>query len=153
VFRGDGSLEHLSVAQLDAGMGNDWASGTVAMHYRAKSGGWTRKELESSLAADADFDLFDGMLRNVSLGLPANPLRARRFSGTLGFKNDTFTISAGKLQTPSGIYQVSGTALIDKKLNITLVRDGSHAFEITGTLGTPKVVVVSRPQTQAALTK
>jgi hypothetical protein len=52
-----------------------------------------------------------------------------------------------------GIYQVSGTALVDSKLNIKLVRDSAHAFDITGTLGAPRVVPASRPQTEAALTK
>jgi hypothetical protein len=52
-----------------------------------------------------------------------------------------------------GIYQVSGTVLVDSNLNIKLVRDGSHSFDITGTLGAPRVITVSHPQTEAALTK
>jgi hypothetical protein len=33
-----------------------------------------------------------------------------------------------------------------------VIRDGSHAFGITGTVGAPRVVLLSGPETQAALT-
>jgi hypothetical protein len=152
VFRGAGSVERISMSQLATAMGDDWASGTAGLHYRAKTLGWTGAELASNLVADADFDLRDGALPHISLAAGSDPLRIRRFSGQLALQNGEFSINTGILQTPGSIYKVSGTALIDKKLNVTLVRNGSHAFEITGTLAAPKVMVILRPQTQAALT-
>ncbi|HJS98560.1 MAG TPA: hypothetical protein VJ756_05665, partial [Terriglobales bacterium] len=94
----------------------------------------------------------DGVMRHLSLGA-AKPLRLRRFTGRLALENGEFTLSTGKLLASDGIYEVSGTALLDSKLNIKLVRDSSHSFDINGTLGAPRVTAVSHPQTEAALTK
>ena len=95
----------------------------------------------------------DGVLRHLTLTTGAQPLRLRRFTGHLALNRGEFTLAAGKLQALDGIYQVSGTALLDSKLNIKLVRDSSHSFDITGTLGAPRVTLLPHPQSEAALTK
>jgi hypothetical protein len=109
--------------------------------------------LAASLASSTDFDVRDGVMRHLSLGTAAKPLRLRRFTGRLTLDKGEFTLSTGKLQALDGIYQVSGTALLDSKLNMKLVRDSSHSFDVTGTLGAPRVTAVPHPQTEAALTK
>jgi hypothetical protein len=153
VYRGMGTVEHAALGQLAQAMGDDWASGTASLQFRLSAAGWSKAELGPSLVATTDFDLHDGVLRHVALTSDAKPLRIRRFTGHLALKNGEFTVTAGKLQALDGIYEVSGTALLDSKLNIKLVRDSSHSFDITGTLGAPRVVPVSRPQTEAALSR
>ena len=153
VYSGSGTLDHAALAQLAQAMGDDWANGTVSLNYRLSAGGWSKADLRASLVSATDFDLRDGMLRHVTLSSDAKPLRVRRFTGHLALKNGEFTVAAGKLLTPDGIYQVSGTALLDSKLNIKLVRDSSHSFDITGTLGAPRVTAVPHPQTEAALSR
>ncbi|MGE5205978.1 MAG: AsmA family protein [Chlamydiota bacterium] len=153
VYSGTGALNHAALAQAAQTMGDDWASGKLALQYRLRAAGWSKTDLKDSLASTAEFDLRDGELRHLSLAPGAKPLRLHRFTGQLALKNGEFTLDAGKLLALDGIYQVSGTALLDSKLNIKLVRDGSHSFDITGTLGAPRVTVVSHPQTEAALSK
>lgn len=153
VYSGVGTLQHAALAQLAQAMGDDWASGNLSLRYRLRAAGWNQNELQSSLFSDTGFDLQNGVLRHLSLTAGAKPLRMRHFSGQLLLKNGEFRLDAGKLQTSDGIYQVSGTALLDSKLNIKLVRDPAHSFAVTGTLGAPKVVPVPRPQTEAALSQ
>ncbi|HEU5336858.1 MAG TPA: AsmA family protein [Terriglobales bacterium] len=153
VYSGVGTLQHAALAQAAQTMGDDWASGKLSLHYHLRAAGWDQAELQTSLLSSADFDLRDGVLRHLSLTAGAKPLRVRRFIGQLLLKNGEFTLDSGKLQTGDGIYQVSGTALLDSKLNIKLVRDRAHSFAITGTLAAPKVVPVPRPQTEAALSQ
>ena len=153
LYSGVGTLQHAALAQVAQTMGDDWANGKLSLHYRLHAAGWNQTELKSSLLFSTDFDLRDGVLRHLSLTPGAKPLRVRHFFGQLLLKNGQFTLDAGKLQSGDGIYQVSGTALLDSKLNIKLVRDPAHSFAVTGTLGAPKVVPVPRPQTEAALSQ
>jgi len=148
-----GTLERFSLAQLAHASTADPVTGTVSLSYRGAASGWNAQELLTTLTSTADFDLQDGFARHVVLGDGAGPLRIRRFTGRFTLREGQFTLLTGKLQAPSGIYQVSGTALIDKQLNLRLVRDGAHAFAIRGTVGAPKVVALSHPETEAALTK
>jgi hypothetical protein len=153
VYSGAGALANAALADAAQTMGDDWASGRLSLQYRLKATGWSKADLAASLVSTADFDVRDGLMHHLSLGAVAKPLRVRRFTGHLALQNGEFTLSTGKLQALDGIYQVSGTALLDSKLNIKLVRDSSHSFDITGTLGAPRVTAVSHPQTEAALTK
>ena len=153
VYSGAGAVEHAALAEAAQVMGDDWASGKLSLQYRLRAAGWSKADLGASLASTAEFAVHDGVLRHLSLASDAKPLRVRRFTGTLAFDSGQFNLATGKLQTLDGIYQVSGTALLDSKLNIKLVRDGSPSFDITGTLGAPKVTLVSRPQREAALTR
>ena len=153
VYSGAGALEHAALADVTQAMGDDWASGQLSLQFRLRAAGWTRAERVDSLASTADFDVREGILRHLNLDSGAKPLRLRRFTGHLALSHGEFTLAAGKLQALDGIYQVSGTALLDSKLKIRLVRDSSHSFDITGTLGAPRVTLVSHPQTEAALSK
>jgi hypothetical protein len=153
MYSGAGALANATLADAAQTMGDDWASGRLSLQYRVKAAGWSKADLAASLVSTADFDVRDGVMRHLSLGAAAKPLRLRRFTGRLALENGEFTLSTGKLQAWDGIYQVSGTALLDSKLNIKLVRDSSHSFDVTGTLGAPRVTAVSHPQTEAALTK
>lgn len=153
VYSGAGALANAALGEAAQTMGDDWASGRLSLQYRLKAAGWSKADLAASLVSTADFDVHDGMMRHLSLGATAKPLRLRRFTGRLALEKGEFTLSTGKLQALDGIYQVSGTALLDSKLNFKLVRDSSHSFDITGTLGAPRVTAVSHPQTEAALNK
>src|SRR6185436_14202903 len=62
-----------------------------------------------------------------------------------------FQIEPGKLQTPGGIYQVSGTASLSRVLDIKLAREGARGFNVTGTLNQPHATLSATPETQAAL--
>ena len=78
-------------------------------------------------------------------------MRLNKLWGRLRLREEKFEIEEGKLQTPSGIYQLRGTASLNRDLDIKLTRDGARGFNITGTLTQPHVVMNTTQDTQAAL--
>jgi hypothetical protein len=79
-------------------------------------------------------------------------LRIRHLVARLLLRDGAFEIQEGKLETPGGIYQVSGTASLGRALDVKLSRGGgAHGFSISGTLTQPRVVQATFPETQAAL--
>ena len=75
----------------------------------------------------------------------------RRFAAHLSLQDGKFEIQEGKLETPAGIYQVSGTASLTRILNLKLTHEGGPGFNITGTLMEPHVSPILTPETRAAL--
>ena len=71
----------------------------------------------------------------------------RRFAAHLELRDNVFTLTQSKMDTPGGIYVVSGTASLGRKLGLKLVRDPGHAFSIEGTLDAPRVSAVSAQET------
>ena len=65
-------------------------------------------------------------------------------------RNGSFEIQQGKLETPVGIYLLSGTASLKRTLDLKLMRDSVHGFNITGTLPEMQVQPVIFSETQAA---
>ena len=103
--------------------------------------------------ADASFQIEarDGSLPHLTLAGESSPLRVNRFTGKLLLRAGKFEIEPGKLQTPGGIYQLSGTASWSRVLDIKLAREGARGFNVTGTLNQPHVTLSTAPETQAAL--
>ena len=86
------------------------------------------------------------MLVHLALPSSAQPLRMRSFSDRMVLRHGVFEIQEGKLETPTGIYQVSGTASLGRVLDVKLARDGAHGFNISGTLNAPKVSPARTPR-------
>ena len=150
-YHGNGSLEKVALGQLAEAMHDDWITGTTNVEYRAGSAGWTRAELLSHAEAAFQVETREGSLPHLTLAGESAPLRISRFVGRLLLHAGKFEIDQGKLQTPGGIYQLSGTASLDRVLDFKLARDGAPGFSITGTVDQPRVAVSTTPDTQAAL--
>lgn len=150
-YHGNGSLEKVALGQLAEAMHDDWITGTTNVEYRADSAGWTRAELLSHAEAAFQVETREGSLPHLTLAGESAPLRISRFVGRLLLHAGKFEIDQGKLQTPGGIYQLSGTASLGRVLDFKLARDGAPGFSITGTVDQPRVAVSTTPDTQAAL--
>ncbi len=150
-FSGDGTLEKIALEQLAEAMHDGWITGTANVEYRGNTLGWGKTELLSGAAASLQVEARDGSLPHLVLAGEGSPLRLNRFAGRLRLGDGKFEIEEGKLQTPSGIYQLSGTASLDRVLDIKLARDGARGFNVTGTLTQPHVVMNTTAETQAAL--
>ena len=150
-YRGHGTLEKVALGQVAEAMHDPWITGTVNVEYRAATLGWTRAELFSHADAGFQLEARDGSLPHLTLAGESTPLRVNRFTGQLLLRAGKFAIESGKLQTPGGIYQMSGTASLGRVLDIKLARDGARGFNITGTLNQPRVTLSTTPETQAAL--
>jgi len=150
-YRGHGTLEKVALGQVAEAMHDPWITGTANVEYRAATLGWTRTELLSHADASFQVEARDGSLPHLTLAGESSPLRVNRFTGQLLLRAGRFEIEPGKLQTPGGIYQLSGTASLGRVLDIKLSRDGARGFNITGTLNQPRVTLSTTPETQAAL--
>ncbi len=149
-YSGNGILERVSLAQLAEVMGDGWITGAATARYRLTTSGYSAADLLASADGTLQFEMHDGILAHILLSSSAT-LHVSHFKGRVALRDGQFEIQEGKLEAPSGIYHVSGTASLGNKLDIRLLHDASHGFSITGTLAEPRVSAVTRPETQAAL--
>lgn len=151
VYKGRGAFDRVSLEQFAKVTHDGWISGTAHASYRFSSSGHSLDELIAGANGEMQFEMSNGALPHIALGAPGTPLHVRRFRARFVLAEGQLEVQEGKLEAASGIYQVSGTASLGHNLNIRIARDGSHAFGITGTVGAPRVVLLSGPETQAAL--
>jgi len=150
-YSGNGTLERVSLDQLSASMNDDWITGSATASYQVKASGLDATELFASAVSTLKFDAQDGLLRHIALTEGSGPLQMRRLAADLTLQDGRFDIQEGKLETPTGIFQLSGTASLTRVLNLKLTREGSPGFNVTGTLTEPHVSPILSPETQAAL--
>jgi AsmA-like protein len=151
MYTGSGKLERIALDQLAESMNDGWVTGSATATYKVSASGLNAAELFASASSTLQVDARNGLLRHVSLSEGSGPLQMRRLTAHLSLRDGKFEIQQGKLETPSGIYQVSGTAALTRVLNLKLTRDGAPGFNITGTLTEPRVALASTPETRAAL--
>jgi hypothetical protein len=150
-YSGNGTLEKVALGQLAEAMHDAWITGSANVGYLASTHGWSKAELLANAGASLQVEVRDGSLPHLTLAGDASPLHINRFAGRLLLRDGKFEIEQGKLQTPGGIYQLSGIASLNRDLDIKLTRDGARGFNIFGTLTQPHVVVNPTAETQAAL--
>lgn len=151
VYKGTGAFDRVSLEQFARVTHDGWISGTAHASYRLSSSGRSLEELIAGTNGEMQFEMSNGALPHIALGAPGTPLHVRRFKARFVLAEGRLEVQEGKLEAARGIYQVSGTASLGRNLNIRIARDGSHAFGITGTVGAPRVVLLSGPETRAAL--
>jgi hypothetical protein len=150
-YSGGGAFERLSLEQMADAMHDNWITGTANAKYHFAASGSTTLELLGSATGMLQFDVREGTLTHIVLTSGSEPLRMRHFTGRMSLQDSAFQMQEGKLETPTGIYQVSGTAFMNRKLDLRLARDGSHGFAVTGMLSAPHVSQANAPETRAAL--
>jgi hypothetical protein len=150
-YSGSGTLERVSLDQLSASMNDDWITGSATATYRVKTSGLDAAELFASAVSTLNFDARDGVLQHIALADGTGPLQMRHLAALLSLQDGKFDIQEGKLDTPTGIFQVSGTASLTRVLNLKLTHEGAPGFNVTGTLTEPHVSPIVSPETQAAL--
>src|SRR5207237_8049193 len=104
-----------------------------------------------SARGPVDFTPANAQSPHIILTAATPPLHVPRFSGGLRLRNGLFQIEQGKLETPSGIYQVSGNASLGQKLDVVLAHPGAQGFNVTGTLASPRILSSRTQETRAAL--
>ena len=132
-------------------MHDGWITGRASATYKFASSGSNASELLESATGTLEFDARKGQFPHIMLTAGNPPLHVRRFSGGLRLRNGLFQIEQGKLETPSGIYQVSGNASLGQKLDVVLARPGAQGFNVTGTLAAPRILSARTQETRAAL--
>jgi len=151
-YEGAGAVLRVALAQVSAAMRDNWATGTADAQYRIRASGWTSADLAKSAAASLDFTWKDGSLRHLALASAQVPshtdtsgaMRINSFRGRAALRDGVFTISDAQMDTPSGIYAVSGTATRARELALTFTqRRAQQQYNVGGTLAAPLVQAVS----------
>ena len=151
LYSGSGTVQRVALDQLAKIMSDGWVTGSATATYKLSASGLTEAELLASATGTLKVEARDGLLRHVELSEGSGPLQMRRLAVHLSLREGRFEIQEGKLETPAGAYDLSGTASLTRALNLKLTREGGPGFNITGTLTQPHVSQVSTHETQAAL--
>jgi hypothetical protein len=152
-YSGSGTVSKINVAQLAALTKETWGSGALTGDYKLSMSGWTLADFTKSATGEAHMEIRDGLLRHVALDNRGLPTRFLQMSLQVKLDGGEFQIAASKLQTPNGIYQVSGTATLDRNLQLQMSTAGGAAYKVTGTLEKPQVVAVPAREAEASLKK
>ncbi len=153
VYTGSGMLNSISLSQIANAMRDEWVSGTLAGSYQWKTSAldWVSGE------GRVQFDLRNAVLPHIKLYADDSPMRIERWSGQAHLQAGKIEIAKGKLISPSGIYEISGTVSPARNLDFKLFQAegtkaaGGATYSIQGTLAEPRVALVPAPQTQARL--
>lgn len=153
-----GEMQHISLAEMSSLMHDAWASGTASFSYKGTAAGRTKKELAASAAATAKFQWEQGALPRIILDRNGSPLQIRHFTGSLELAKGIFQMGPSKLETPAGIYEVSGTASLGQDLDLRLALNGRkppeelRGYSIGGSLAKPRVSPLPVREAQAKAT-
>jgi hypothetical protein len=148
-YQASGTLQNISLAQLGAAMDDDWVSGIADVDFDGSTSGDSFSELLAEASGKAQFVMRNGSLTHLDFPGTAGPFPVRRFTGGLHFEKGDWELSAGKLESRDGIYQVSGTTSKGGSLKFLLTRGDEQSWILTGTLAKPRMERMNRPQTEA----
>jgi len=148
-YSGSGKLERVSLGQLAELMKDGWITGLATATYRAIASGLSADELFASATGSLQVEAWSGVLPHIVLADAVAPLQIRHLKTGLLLRDGRFEVQDGKLETPTEIFQVTGSA--SHVLNLKLARVGLPEFSITGTLAAPHVSVMPASETRAAL--
>ncbi len=148
VYSGSGHFVRAALAQIGTPQ-NPWGTGAVSGDYDLSMQGWTATELSKSATGGATLQLKDSLIRRITLDAHGTPLRMTTGTLALTLANGVLKIDPSRIQTPNGIYGVSGTAKLDRTLQLNLERDGAPAYTVSGTLEKPQVAAAPVRQAEA----
>jgi hypothetical protein len=133
-YRGSGTLENISLERLGALMNDAWITGTGDGTFDVDSSGGNLREILTNADGKLQFTMRNGTFAHVEIpGAPA-PLPVYRFSGNLQVKEGKWQLSAGKLESRDGLYQVSGTSSPGAGIDFIFTRGDEQSWNITGTI-------------------
>jgi len=150
-YSGSGKFEHVALGQLAEAMHDGWITGSASAGYQVTASGLSAAELFSSAKGSLQLEARDTTLPHIELGEQTGPLHMKHLGATLMLQDRRFEFHDAKLETPTGAYQLSGTATLGEALDLKLVRGGATGFNITGTLSRPRVAATTTQATEAVL--
>jgi uncharacterized protein involved in outer membrane biogenesis len=134
IYRGHGNIEDISLGEISDLMHDGWIEGTGSTDYEFKSAGRGLQDLIANADLNADFTLENAHFPHVVLTSKGAPLHAKTFSGKLALQDGTFSFQDAKLESPEGIYTVSGTASMSGALKLKMTNEGTSGYDLSGTL-------------------
>ncbi len=140
-YSGSGTCENVSLSQLGKFARATWFTGTANGKYELSLNGWDAATLQNSAHGKLELDAHDGAITHFDLTAPSVPMKFRRLQVKVSLGNSLLALSEGKLQSPRGIYSLSGVVSLRRKLDLQMRRDDAAAGGIaaTGMLEAPHV--------------
>ena len=148
-YSASGDFKDVSLAPVAELMHDLWIDGTGNAHIELTTVGQTVEDSLHSASLRADFLVSKAVFPHVVLTSESGPLHATRFSGMLRLDAGQFSFEDAQLEVPTGVYKVSGTALLDGRLDLKLAGETPGGFNVTGTLLKTRVSPI--PTAQASL--
>jgi hypothetical protein len=149
---GSGSLAGISLARLADTMKDPWIAGEANGSYEVK--GECPADFWNAAEGTLEFEIKDGTLHHISLAEDAGALKVSRFLGKAHLEAGTLELGDAELDSPSGQFDVSGSASLNRDLDLKLARTPASTtagYTVTGTLSAPRVVPMAGAETQARL--
>ncbi|HKI27029.1 MAG TPA: AsmA family protein [Candidatus Sulfotelmatobacter sp.] len=137
---GGGTLSGLSLAQLPDSTKDRRIAGSANGSYELK--GACGGEFWQSAEGVLRFEIRDGAMPHMSLAEDEGPLKIVRLSGEARLHLGKLEVKDARLDSANGSYWLSGTASLQRELELKLaaVPSGSRpSYAITGTLAQPLV--------------
>ena len=158
VYSGRGTFTGISLWRVADAMNDSWVAGTLNGNYEVTAAGSSAPEFWQSADGSVEFDMRDGAWPHISLISDAGAVSVERFHGEARLRDGRFEIEDGRLDSPQGMFAVSGTASLGQELDLRLTRSPmasaatrARGFVITGTVEEPQVAPFVSPETQAQL--
>ena len=138
-YHGAGTLQDISLAQVGVLMNDDWIAGTAGGNFEVDGSGDSFHQLLERSDGKLQFVMRNGSLPHIEIPGSAAPLPVHRFAGELHLKKGAWELSAGRLESREGAYQVRGTASPGGGFDFVLTRGDEQSWTLTGTLAKPHV--------------
>ena len=148
VCSGSGNLTGISLGSVSKLMKDDWVAGTAGASYEIR--GSCSPDFWQSSEGTLKVNVADGRLPHVFVGENAEPLSVQKFTAQVRLHGGKLEVSDGRLDSPDGVYEISGTATLKREIDFKVARvpagSGVSAYTITGTLAEPHVAPVNRTE-------
>jgi hypothetical protein len=148
-YSGTGHLDRAAMTQIAQVVEQAHATGILSATYKVSLLGWSQSDLLNSAAATLEFTWAEGTLRNAALDSSGSELQVNILTAQGEWRKGRLELTAGRMETPGGIYQITGTA--GRQLNLKLRSGNARVYQFSGTLDQPRIVAVSASETQASL--
>ena len=155
-YTGSGAVTGIALRQLASAMHDEWIAGTASGNYEITASGPASSDFWNSAEGIVQFDVRDGTLPHLLLVNDGDPLKIEELQGRAHLEDGKIEIKEARLDSPTGKFQVSGTALLTRELDLKFVSKPDAAgvaktYAVGGTIADPRVTRVSTPETQAQL--
>jgi len=150
-YQAAGTLQNISLAQVGLLLNDARLSGTADAKFDGTGSGNSFADLLDHGSGKFQFIMKNGSLMHIDATGSAKPFTVHRFTGDLRLEKGNWELSAGKLESRDGIYQVSGTASSGSHLKFLLTRSDEQSWTLTGTLAKPRLDRINRTDTQAKI--
>lgn len=152
-YRGTGTLENVSLDRFSTLMNDGWITGTADGSFDVDASGTGFREMLTNSTGRLQFVMRNGSFTRIALPGMSGSLPVHRFSGDLRLKDGAWQLSAGRLESRYGLYQIKGTSSPISGLNFLFTRGDEKSWTLKGSLAKPQVVPpeqeVSRTETEA----